>query len=201
MDNRLSYDKIADKWSDFRNKCVTNKCVEEFAELLPCGARVLDVGCGTGYPIDRYLTDKGFEVVGIDVSEGMLSHARALCLDKADFIKCDFLDYNDSKKFDAIIAFDSLWHVPLADQAKLYEKAAELLKTGGFLMFTHGKDRGEVENPMFGETFCYAALGLDELLRALKRNGFQIVRFEKNYKEKTTGTRDLLVFAKKDGLI
>lgn len=201
MDNRLSYDKIADKWSIFRSKCVTNKCVEEFAELLPDGARVLDVGCGTGYPIDRYLTDKGFEVVGIDVSEGMLSHARALCLDKADFIKCDFLDYNDNKKFDAIIAFDSLWHVPLADQAKLYEKAAELLKTGGFLMFTHGKDRGEVENPMFGETFGYAALGLDELLRALKRNGFQIVRFEKNYKEKTTGTRDLLVFAKKDGLI
>ena len=38
------------------------------AEQLPSGSRVLDLGCGTGLPTARQLTDAGHEVVGVDLS-------------------------------------------------------------------------------------------------------------------------------------
>lgn len=43
-------------------------------ESLP-SKRLLDLGCGTGEHA-RYFADKGFEVVGVDVSETMLDRAR-----------------------------------------------------------------------------------------------------------------------------
>ncbi len=42
---------------------------------LPAGARILDVACGTGrHAIE--LARRGYEVIGIDLSEGMLAEAR-----------------------------------------------------------------------------------------------------------------------------
>jgi SAM-dependent methyltransferase len=49
---------------------------EWLVERLPPGARVLDVGCGTGLPTARRLVDAGFKVTGIDISEGMLQLSR-----------------------------------------------------------------------------------------------------------------------------
>jgi SAM-dependent methyltransferase len=40
-----------------------------------CGTRALDFGCGTGRST-RFLRDLAFEVIGVDVSEIMLGHAR-----------------------------------------------------------------------------------------------------------------------------
>src|SRR5436189_4290030 len=46
-----------------------------FRQVLAPGARVLDVGCGTGR-LGAAMRGAGFTVVGVDVSAGMLSHAR-----------------------------------------------------------------------------------------------------------------------------
>ena len=43
-------------------------------EIMPAGARVLDVGVGTGSSLDAY--PRRCEVVGIDLSDEMLLHAR-----------------------------------------------------------------------------------------------------------------------------
>ena len=43
---------------------------------LPPGARVLDVGCGSGL-LARRLSDAGFEVIGVDASPAMIDLARA----------------------------------------------------------------------------------------------------------------------------
>lgn len=64
-------------------------------------------------------------------------------------------------------------------------------------MFTHGKECGKTSGEMFGERFRYAALGSDEVTQLLVQNGFDILRKETDYSEATTGTRDLLVFARK----
>jgi SAM-dependent methyltransferase len=43
---------------------------------VPQGARVADLGCGTGIS-SRFLASRGFRVVGVDANEDMLAHARA----------------------------------------------------------------------------------------------------------------------------
>lgn len=195
--NAVSYDRIVEKWNDFRKNCKINKCVEEFVILLKKGASILDVGCGTGYPISDYLSKNSFKVTGIDPSEKMLEKARALDPENAQFIKSDFLSFKTDEKFDAIIAFDSLWYIPVEKQPLIYKKASSLLNRGGYFMFTHGDEHGETQGEMFGETFYYAALSSQEITALLQENGFKVVRMQKDYKEPTTGTRDLLVFAKK----
>ena len=64
-------------------------------------------------------------------------------------------------------------------------------------MFTHGRTNGEIYGEMFEENFRYAALDLDTVIKLLRENGFETLRIETDYKEITTGTRDLLVFARK----
>lgn len=108
-----SYDAIAEKWHDFRKNSVINKCIEEFSLLLPEHASVLDAGCGTGFPVDDFLVKKGFFVTGIDPSREMLLKAEKLNLPRARFIRSDFLNFTDIKAYDAIIALDSLWYIPL----------------------------------------------------------------------------------------
>lgn len=195
--NAAAYDEIADSWHEFRKNCKVNRCVEEFCALLPRGASVLDAGCGTGYPISAYLSGCGFKVTGFDPSVKMLEKAKALELTNAEFQVSDLLGFKTNGLFDAMIAFDCLWYIPPDKQSLIYKKAASLLKSGGYFMFTHGKDRGTVSGDMMGKTFYYAALDLDEVRALLKENGFNVIREEVGYKEKTTGERDLLIFAKK----
>lgn len=192
-----SYNAVAETWNDVRNKMPINKCIEDFALLLKDGASVLDIGCGTGYPIDCFLVSRGFFVTGIDISENMLIKAKERNLSSATFESADFLTFETEKKFDAVIAFDSLWHIARAEQEGIFKKLSSLLNGGGYLLFTYGKTDGEVYGDMFGKTFYYSSIDLAVTKRLLKENGFDILTCAENYKEATTGTRDLLIVAKK----
>ena len=166
---KRAYDKISAEWHKFRKDCAINKCIAEFEQLLPRNSEILDVGCGTGYPIAAYLTEKGHRVTGIDVSAQMTKKARALNLPCARFIR----------------------------QESIYPKLASLIKSGGYLLFTHGNREGEITGEMYGETFYYSALDSARVCDLLTNNGFEILTFTENYSEPTTGTRDLLVTARK----
>ena len=83
---RESYNKICGQWSDFCSSRKVNKCIEDFAELLKTQCKILDVGCGIGFPIDNYLAKRGFLVTGIDISEEMIKRAESLNLPKAKFL-------------------------------------------------------------------------------------------------------------------
>ncbi len=113
MENSIkdSYNKICKKWSEFRKNTSINQCIVDFANNLSPNSRVLDIGCGTGYPIALYLSKQGFQVTGIDISEEMIKQAQKLNLHNATFLVEDILNFKTDKKYDAIIAFDSIWHI------------------------------------------------------------------------------------------
>src|SRR4051812_25942474 len=52
--------------------------IDELAPLLPPNARVLDLGCGAGVPATKLLAEKGFDVLGIDISAVQIERARRL---------------------------------------------------------------------------------------------------------------------------
>lgn len=195
--NIASYNRIADKWDSDRRKKPVDPCVEEFAAMLPAGAKVLDIGCGTGYPIDEYLSSMGFTVTGIDPAERMLEKATGLGLPNALFLHTDLFGFETEEKFDAAIAFDSIFHIPLERQRDIYPKVAGLLKDGAYFLFTHGRVTGSVQGTMYGEPFFYSALDGDILKSCLSKAGFEIVRFVENYSDPVTGTRDLVVLAQR----
>lgn len=51
-----SYNKICKEWSEFRKNTSINKCIVDFANKLRPNSRVLDIGCGSEYPISAYLS-------------------------------------------------------------------------------------------------------------------------------------------------
>ena len=193
--NRDSYNKICAVWREVRGGMAINKCVADFADTLSPGARILDIGCGCGRPIAEYLAGRGCRVVGIDISESMIEAARSANIAGCRFIVCDFLDYDSDEKFDALIAFDSLWHIAYERQHEIYPRLAKLLKTGGRLLFTHGKRDSSVDGEMFGERFYYSALDAERVVSLLTESGFGRISRELDYVEATTGDRELLVTA------
>ena len=190
------YNTIAEEWAEARGKAGVSALVTEFAGRVRTGGRILDIGCGTGWPVARYLSEKGFAVTGIDVSERMLEKAVAQGMKNASFHLCDFWDYVPDEPYDGIIAFDSFFHFPKARQCEIYVRVSEWLVRGGRLLFTHGNVNGEVEGTMFGEVFYYSALSTAEVHTLLAEAGFEIEVSLEKYKEGTE-ERDLVIVARK----
>ncbi|MDH4274629.1 MAG: class I SAM-dependent methyltransferase [Gammaproteobacteria bacterium] len=76
------------------------------------GARVLDVGCGTGY-FTRQLARDGYDVVGIDNDPAMLEVANAQRVSNERYIHADAgaLPFENGE-FDCAIAITALCFVP-----------------------------------------------------------------------------------------
>ena len=196
MNNVKSYDKIVDKWEENRRNRGIDPIIVSFSEMLPENSKILDIGCGTGYPTDSYLVECGHTVVGVDPSVKMIEKAKSLRLKNAAFYELGLFEYESGDKFDAVIAFDSLFHLEFEKQKDIYAKVGELLKKGGLFLFTHGIKAGSITGEMFGENFYYSALDKAELLICLKNANFEILRFDEDYKDNVTGERDLLAVLK-----
>ena len=106
--------------------------IEELLELD--GARVADIGCGDG-ALTRLMTRLGARVTGIDPSDGQLARARAAApAGDEDYIEgvAEELPLPDAS-LDVAVFFNSLHHVPAAQQAKAIAEAARALKPEGLL--------------------------------------------------------------------
>ena len=111
MDERRVWDKIAEKWSNFRQK--PERKVEYLTKLWKLG-KILDVGCGNCRNLLPFFI-KNFDCYGVDFSENMIKEAKKFIskknikvnLRKADITK---LPYKD-KSFDYVIAFSTLHHL------------------------------------------------------------------------------------------
>lgn len=80
------------------------------------GGPVLDLACGTGR-IALLLSERGYEMVGIDDSEGMLNIFRKKLLEKPEDVQKRIIiqrekmsDFHVNRKFGTIICIDAFFH-------------------------------------------------------------------------------------------
>ncbi|RRD40072.1 class I SAM-dependent methyltransferase [Leptotrichia sp. OH3620_COT-345] len=103
---------------------------------------VLDLGCGTGEFIYRFLKD-GFSVTGVDISADMLKIAeekiksKNIKISSYKLIKDNIVSYSHIKKVDYVICnFDTVNYLENKKEfEKFIDKSAENLKKGGYLIF------------------------------------------------------------------
>jgi 2-polyprenyl-3-methyl-5-hydroxy-6-metoxy-1,4-benzoquinol methylase len=195
--NQNSYNKIAQTWHEFRLKSKPNRAIVDLAKLIKPKGMILDVGCGSGFPNAHYLAKEGFKVTGIDIAESMIAIARSLNIANALFEVKDILSFSSTKRFDAIIAFDSLFHLEIQDQLKALTNIVIHLEPGGYFLMTHGKRQGETTGVMFGEPFYYSSLDAETFRTYLEKQGLKMMTSMEDYQETSTGTRDFLLIAQK----
>ena len=113
----------------------------KFADMLPQGGRVLDLGCGSGRDSLAFLK-AGFKVDAMDGSAAMAKAASELTgLPVAHAL---FESYEPQGSYDGIWACSSLLHVPADQLPATIAKYAQALKPGGvfYLSFKLGSHNG-----------------------------------------------------------
>jgi predicted TPR repeat methyltransferase len=106
-----SYDRIAHQWLDISTYGFAQ--VERAVSLVQHKGTVLDVGCGTGR-LMGLLGKHGYRPDGLDVSTAMIALARERH-PEARLYHADICRWELPRSYDLILAWDSLWHVPLAE--------------------------------------------------------------------------------------
>ena len=115
--------------------------VAELAGLLRPGARVVDLGCGAGIPATRELASHGLQVLGADFSAAQLRRAQRL-VPAVRLVQADMAALHlRPASADAVTAFYSLIHVPLADQQALFPRIRDWLRPGGYFLAIVGAGR------------------------------------------------------------
>lgn len=157
------------------------------AAALPAGSRVLDVGCGTGLPTARQLTDAGHTVLGIDLSAGMLELARAnVPPPAAEFRQVDLADLRRSGEgpgavgqFDGIACFFALLMLPRKEIPSALRLLRSLLRPGGLLGLSMVEaDLDDAAIPFLGHTIRVSGYLRDELRQVVREAGFDIAHEE-----------------------
>lgn len=111
------------------------------AEQLPIedGARVLDLGCGTGLELKYYFArNPRASVVGIDLACGMLEKLRSNLLGyDVTTICASYFDYPFGEEcFDGVVSVESLHHFTAEEKLPLYKKVYSALKPGSSFILT-----------------------------------------------------------------
>ncbi|MFA5359053.1 MAG: methyltransferase domain-containing protein [Patescibacteria group bacterium] len=219
-DNRNTYNLIAEKFSNTRNRQWPT--IERLAEkYVTAKNKILDVGCGNGRLYDL-LQGKDVDYLGIDSSDNLIKLAGAT---GGRFIVKDILDLDFGQEFDVVFAIAVINHLPNKDlRLKTLGNIFAALKKDGYLIMTNWnlwrlsirqktvwkyllrgkakKQKGsfrdvvtyfhdqDSEYPLY-----YYAFTLYELKKLVRRAGFKVVEayYEKNGKKSWWGAGNNLV--------
>jgi SAM-dependent methyltransferase len=161
-----------------RNRSLPERAwLDRFLGYLPPSSSVLDIGCGMGEPIARYIINSGFSVVGIDASRSMVDICRARFPD-SEWLEADMRTLALGRQFGGVLAWDSFFHLHMDDQRPMFSRFADHALPGAPLMFTTGASEGEAIGSCWGEPLYHASLAPAEYERLLCANGFTVRAFQ-----------------------
>ena len=133
-----------------------------FASGWVAGKDVLDVASGEGYG-SRWLARSARTVLGVDIDPAAVAHAAAAYPADNLTFRCGSaaaIPVEGRHRFDVIVSFETLEHLPAAGQAAFLAEAARLLRPGGVLLLsTPNRDAYNARN---GEANEFHLLELDE---------------------------------------
>jgi len=166
-------------WEALRRRSVV---VEEawlvrFRAALPrraSGPRVLDLGCGGGWPVAEALAAAGCRLTGLDTAPALLALARAR-LPRHRWLRVDMRGALPRRRFDGITAWDSAFHLTQVEQRRLIRRLARHAAPGAAVMLTSGPRHGEAIGRLGGEPLFHASLSAAAYRRLFAAAGFRVV--------------------------
>jgi SAM-dependent methyltransferase len=175
------YDAIGETFAAWRDRIVGDPrrdWEDELTSRLPDGARVLELGCGSGVPDTQRLAER-FRVTGVDISPRQVERARA-AVPEAEFVCADFTSLELAPgSFDAVVAFYSFNNVPRDLLAGLFARIRSWLTPGGFFMTALGtSDTEGWVGEWLGARMYFSSFLPETNTRLLREAGFELLRDE-----------------------
>lgn len=139
------YDDTAMMWTDeWYDNTTMMPFLEKVASMLPKGARVLDLGCNSGYETRR-MKELGLEPVGLDFSKKCIDIAKERNND-IEFVCDDMLnDLTYLGKFDSIVAIASIIHIPADSLELCFKRIYDILNDNGYLCMVVRNEIGKLD--------------------------------------------------------
>ena len=163
------YDRIALWWQkQHMHSTYGIPALERAIQFVENRFTALDIGCGSSGRFIDVLLKNGFVPAGVDISAEMISLARQRHPEVAFYAE-DICTWQLPQKYDLISAWDSTFHLPLAEQKPVLKKMCDGLNSKGVVLFTCGGTLGpeEISGGFEGQTFDYSTLGVNEFLRLI----------------------------------
>jgi 2-polyprenyl-3-methyl-5-hydroxy-6-metoxy-1,4-benzoquinol methylase len=167
------YEGIAEGFTRARTLSIGPRVVRKWAQRLPSGTSVLDLGCGNGIPISEALFQEGFAVFGVDASETLVSKFRDRFPEAA--VECGSVEESPffHRTFDAVVAWGLMFLLPADAQRSLIGKVAGALNRGGHFLFTSPREACSWMDGMTG--LPSISLGHEAYERELEAQGLVLV--------------------------
>lgn len=156
-----------------------------FSARLPLGARILDVGCGSGRDL-REFRDQGYRPVGLDVSLGLARYAAQASncpIVVADMLNLPFSD----RSFDGVWASASILHIARSEMPRALREMRRVIKEGGVVFSSLKLGEGEART---SDNRFFTYVMPEEWRALLNESGFKNVDIEvDNVPSTKTGER------------
>ncbi|MFW9880031.1 MAG: class I SAM-dependent methyltransferase [Candidatus Thorarchaeota archaeon] len=182
--NEKAWDNAAKTYSkEFHGKIYT--LFNYYCEILPEKGYILDLGSGTGLPYSKLLIEKGFKVLGIDISAEMIKLARKN-VPEAKFKKMSMTDVNYSKEFNGIFSSYSMLLLNPLLFKKTALKIVQALKKGGiFYLCLNGpwKEDDNLDEDVIidfkGKKMYSRPYSKEEILKIFIPLGLKLLKFDR----------------------
>ena len=191
------FDQLAEKYQgEHSHNPYQAALIEQISTTLPAGTSVLDLGCGSGVPTAKILTESDHRVVGVDIAEGMLRLAREQ-VPAAEFVRANFAELPaDFGRFEAVTAFFSLLMLSKAEIESTLDKIAGWLTPGGY--FAIGMvnfDADSIPIEFMGVPVTVSGYLEPDLKAVLEAHGFTVLSIETVFFTPTDGPQESQIFA------
>lgn len=208
MTNKFSstidaYNKYSAQFVQHFEKKLDTTELDKFLAMIPAGGKLLDAGCGSARDA-AYFVSKGFDALGIDLSEGLLTEAAKLHPEvKTMQMSLTEITLAD-ESFDGVWSKAALLHIDRIDVPKVLGDFYRILKPGGALFIQTKAGDGEGAQPVpFDNSLerYFTFFNEKEIQQMVQNAGFTVLdSYDFNGQTRNMG-RDqewVVLFAKKD---
>ena len=190
---RSGYDDVAQKYLEFVLRKPTHRLewTNKLITTIPPDSSILELGCGAGLPVTKYLLERGFTVTANDISQTQIDIAQREA-PGANYIVGDMADLNFMHStFNGVVMFFSLFHLPLEEQQDVLYKVHLWLRPRGYLVMSIGAGREPNERgDWMGRSMFWANAGTEGTMKMIEEAGLEIVESEIRLEENLKGLKN-----------